>query len=137
MNSIKLTEQSFEIANYIYSILPDFPAEEIWNTVSKLRTSANDLVFYCAEAESDPDTGAAHYEWSRARKSASGLSILCRLSIKQGLFNIDPKIIVTLDKLSDSFSKKYALSKLKDDEREQKTMDNWLKRYKIWKETEL
>ena len=138
MNKIStLTDQSIEVASYIYKVLPDFPAEEEWNTVSKLRNAANDLMFYCAEAEGQLDKHSAKYEWGSACKSASGLSALCRFTIKQKFIDFDLDIMVAIENLISATKANYQIALQLDDEKEEKQMDNWLKRYKIWKETEI
>ena len=67
-----LWREANELAEYMYGKLPEFPDDERWSSVSKIRSSANDLMFYVGQAVTNAVPVGAEYEWGNASKHLGG-----------------------------------------------------------------
>lgn len=132
-------KESFKLAEYIYEKLAEFPSEEEFNTTSKLRNSANDLIFAVSQAigvEATPSS--AEYDWSSARRYLFSLKTMYRFACRQQFIELDPEIMVSLDKLIKQVeeNQQKARKKLEKKIKAQykQDMEPWLEKYKLWKE---
>lgn len=126
-----------ELAEYMYSKLADFPEEEKWETARKLRSSANDLLFFTAQAIGNATPSGAEYEWGSARKSAVALKAIYRFAARQKFIELEPEIMVRLDTFIKQINIEVDKARKQAEANDKKDMDNWLKQYKIWSETKL
>lgn len=135
LESNPLWKQAADIASYVYSILDTFPAEEDWDTKRKLRTSANDLIFYVAQAlgvEANPN--AAKYDWINARKQLFALKALYHFSYKQSFIELEPEFMVKLDKLTTEVDNQIAEVGKRVESEQAEESKAWIKKYETWKE---
>jgi hypothetical protein len=122
-----------KIANYTLDILEEFPEDEKWEVVSKLKANATNLLFSLSWAIGSATTIGQVYDWGAARKYAVSLRAFLHLSNKRQLFKTDPQIMVELDKLIDDIgteTKKAAKDARLAEADEEST---WLKRYEFWR----
>lgn len=122
------------IVEYIYSLLHELPEEEQWTTTQKLRAGSNDLLYYLSQAISNSSPGALEYEWSNVRKQASGLKAMYRFAGKQKFIDLDPEIMVRLDKLLTEIDKKVVAGYKQTQATYESEITQWRKKYEIWKE---
>ena len=135
IEEVKLTE-ALDLAKFFYGILADFPEDEKWNSVIKIRNSATDLLYYIAQAVGNGSPTTHEYDWGNVRKHALSLKTLYRFAHKQDFVTVDPDIMVRIDKLLKDIdkSRQQAYQQTKNyNEREDK---RWRDRYETWKKTE-
>lgn len=123
------------VVKYIYSILDDitsnFPDEE-WNTVSKLRTAANDCIFYVAQGVGNNRSDAGEYEWNSARRNLFALQTMYIFATKQQFVEIEPDIIVQIDKMIAEIDSKIAFIATEDEKKQKQDLEPWLEKYRLW-----
>ncbi len=121
------------LAEYIYSILHLLPEEEKWNTTLKLRNSANDLMFYVSQGLSNTSPAAVEYDWAGVRKHASGLKTMYRFAGKQDFIDLDPEIMVRLNKLLEDVDSKVLAAIKQTKDANIAEVEHWRQKYKLWK----
>jgi site-specific recombinase XerD len=121
-----LVERMYETAR----ALPD---EERWQSAHKLRSSAVDLLFFAAQGLGATSPGAASFEWASARKQVVALKALYRFVGRQKFINLEPEVMLELDKLTKAIDAKLAQEALKTKQQEADDLKPWLKKYEIWK----
>ena len=137
LDKASIENETFELVNAVYSLLPSLPETEDWTTTTNLRTSANMMLFYVAEGVASSTHSGELYAWSTAKKNAAAMRAMLRLAQTQEMCGIDSSIIKQIDVLMLQINICIKLA-LKEDEREEKKrLAGWLKQYKIWKETEI
>ena len=99
LEEMPLWKEVCELAEYMYSKLHEFTDQEKWGTQSKLRTSANDLMFVVSRALGDASPSGSEYEWGQARKHAAALKTMYRFACRQHFIELEPAIMVRLDNL--------------------------------------
>ena len=132
-----LWKEVFKLSEYFYSILDEITdnnPEEQWTTVSKLRSAANDCLFYTAQAIANPTIDAAEYDWSGARKNLFALQSLYLFAGKQKFLKLDPEIVVTIDNLIAEIDSNLEESKKAFEHKSKAELDPWKEKYRIWKE---
>jgi hypothetical protein len=125
-----------ELAEYFYSILPNFPEEEKWNSESKTRQEANNLVFSAGEALGNIAQTISDYEWGSVRKAASGLKTIYRFAGRQKFITIDPDIMVKLNKLLALIDVQVIVAFEASEAYNQRELERWRERYQLWKQLE-
>jgi hypothetical protein len=126
--------ESCDLAEYVYNKLPNLPAEERWSTASKLRNSANDLIYWVALAVSNSAPSATEYEWASARKHASALKTMYRFACRQKFIELDPEIMVRFKKLLKQIDQEITEAYKQTEVATEKEMKPWLEKYALWKE---
>lgn len=129
-----LWQEADGLAEYIYGKLEELPAEEEWDTKRKLRSSANDLIFYVAQGLGNASPSATEYDWGTARKCAFSLKTMYRFAGKQKFIEIEPDIMVKLDQLIKEINTEIDGAYKKTEAQEAKEINAWLKKYGLWKE---
>lgn len=127
-------KEANRIAERIYKITADYPDEEKWQSRHKLRQSASDLIFYVALGLGNGAPGGQEFDWGYARKSITALKTIYRFAGRQGFLEIDPAIMVDLDRLVEAVDTELAEAYERVDQLEQNTLKPWLKKYRIWQE---
>ena len=109
-----LWKEMYFLADYIYGQLDEladnFPDEK-WNTVSKLRSSASDSMFYVAQATGSFTNDTAEFEWNSACKNLFALRSMYVFAGKQKFLSLEPGIVVRIDKLISEIEVKIAYAK--------------------------
>lgn len=125
------------LAEHIYSaaneIIDNFPDEK-WNTANKLRNAANDSLFYVAQATGNTAMEGAEYDWNSARKNLFALQTMYIFAGKQKFLDLDPDIIIKIDKLLAKVDESIAVSKKAADLKDKKALKPWLEKYRLWQE---
>ncbi len=88
-----------DLAEYMYGILGDFPEEEKWNTENKLRTEANNIMYFIAQGLGNASPSNVEYDWGYARRSILSLKTMYRFATRQKFVDLEPSIMVKLDGL--------------------------------------
>lgn len=136
---VKLEEEPLwklanEVAEEVYKVLPEIPEEEKWDTAVKLRTAANNMLFSVGEAVGNGGPATMEYEWGDARKYMAALKTMYRFAGRQHFIEIDPELMVKLDKgmqiIDDELRKSYELT----EKANQDELEMWRDRYRLWKE---
>ena len=128
-----LWREACDMAEHVYSLLYEMPADEKWATVSKMRQSANDLMFYVGQAVSNTVPVGAEYEWGNASKALGGLKTLYRFAGRQHFIELDPAIMVRLDKMFERIDAERNKATEKTKASEQHQLELWREQYQIWR----
>ena len=93
-------------------------------------------MFSVAQAVGNSSPSATEYDWGQARRSASALKTMYRFAGRQKFVELDPNIMVRLDKIiyDISIGSDEAYSRSEDFSREEFKI--WLKKLEIQKELE-
>ncbi len=132
-----LWKGTYELVVHIYGkveeIIDNFPDEK-WTTATKLRNSANDSLFYVAQSIGNSTIDGADYDWSNARKNLFSLQTMYIFAGKQKFLELDPEIVVKIDKLLNEVDASIAISKKEAENKTRKELKSWLEKYRLWKE---
>ncbi len=90
-----------DVAVYAYSVLHEFPEEEQYGMQPNLRERAFDLTSDVSEAAGSIDPRDRAYSYGRALRDAYSVRNTLVIAGKTGVLDIEPSIIVKLDKLID------------------------------------
>jgi site-specific recombinase XerD len=131
-----LWKEANSIAEYMYGRLRELEhiPDEKWNTERKIRNAANDMVFFIAQAVGNFLPDAAEYDWNNARKNLFALRTMYTFAYKQKFISLDPEIVVKIDGLLTSIDEEIVNTKKEIEEKSDKDMKPWLKKYQLWKE---
>ena len=133
MEKSELWQEACDLAQLVYDAAADFPPEQSFNTASKLRMAAIDLMYAVSQGLGNSNPSGREYDWGFARKGAFGLKTLYRFSGKQKFLELDPHVMVRLDKvlklIDAEVEKGYAESAAKYKEE----MESWRLKYEMWK----
>lgn len=128
-------KETYEIVEYIYGkivdLISNFPDEQ-WNTASKLRNAASDSLFYVSLAVGNISEMSGEYDWNYARKYLFLLQSMYIFATKQKFLELEPEIIVKIDKLLREIEVQIKQSKRKEEERNKKELERWLEKYRLW-----
>lgn len=125
--------EACNLAEHIYGLLHLLPEEEKWNTTLKLRNSSNDLMYYVSQALSNTSPAAVEYDWAGVRKHASALKTMYRFAGKQKFIDLDPEIMVRLNKFLEQVDQKVMDAVDQTREANLAEVAHWRKKYEIWK----
>lgn len=131
-----LWREACDLAEYLYGKLHEFPEEEKWQTQSKLRSAANDLMYYVAQGLGNPNPNSSEYDWGYARRSAGSAKTMYRFAGRQKFIDLDPGVMVRIDKVIDQIDAQFAKSSKKSEDYNRKDIEHWRKKYEISKEIE-
>ena len=131
----RLWKRVFELVQQIYSLadnlVTQFPEEE-WRTVSKLRNSANDSLFYVSQAVANVTPEAHKYDLSNARKSLFTMQSMYTFGAKQKFMDLDPELIVTIDSLLAEIDERIANNEKEVKKKNKEELEPWLEKYHLW-----
>ena len=122
------------VAESVYAILPELPEDEKWNTTAKLRNSTNDFIFFTAQAVGHIRTPGQEYDLDMAHKYANALRTLYVFAGKQNFINIDPDVVVKLDRLMKRFEAEADVAKGNVEDLTKQELEPWYEKYRLWKE---
>lgn len=128
-----LWREACDLAEYVYGKLPDLPDDEKWDTTRKLRQSANDLMFYVGQAVTNGLPVGATFEWGSASKALGGLKTMYRFAGRQKFIELDPQIMVRLDKLNERIQQEIHGAAEKTSQNEEHQLNLWREQYKLWR----
>lgn len=125
-----------EIAEYMYDRLDDFShtPDEKWNTERKIRNTANDMIFFVAQAIGGSLPEAAEYDWNNARKNLFALRTMYVFAHKQKFISLSPDMVVKIDHLLTAIDKEMTATRKEINKKAQEDITPWLKKYQLWKE---
>lgn len=130
----KIWVEANKLAELIYDLLEQFSYDEKLATARKLQNSMNDFIFYVGQAVgAEVRQHTAEFDWVYANKSLLGARTMYRFAGKQGMIELDPNILVVMDRLEDSIGKELEKCSKAIKEFEDKDMKLWLKKYDVWK----
>jgi hypothetical protein len=123
-----------ELADFMYGKFHEFPEDEKWATVMKLRNATNDFLFYVAQATGDISSFGAKYEWDAAHKSANAIKTMYVFAAKQNYVELDPDVVVGLDDLMSQIKEQSKQAAKTSEAEDKKELERWRKKHQIWKE---
>ena len=119
------------LVEYVYDKLSDMPEDEKWDTTSKLRSAANNLLYCTAESLGDASPSAMEYGWGATRKYVSSLKTMYRFAVRQKFIAIEPEIMVRLDALMKQIDERVKLAYQQTIDNGNNGPDDWQKKYKL------
>lgn len=128
-----LWREACNIAEAVYDVLDDIPEDEKWSTTPKLRSAANDMMLHVSQALSCTAPGVGVYDWSNAARAAGSLKTMYRFAGRQKFIDLDPEIMVRLDSLILKIQKESTIALSESKTSEERDIEHWRKKYKIWK----
>jgi hypothetical protein len=127
-----------ELAELMYDKAGELPDEEKWQLAHKLRSAANDLLFFAAQALGSSDPLPATFEWAHAHKYAFALKTMYRFAARRNFIELEPAVMVQIDQLIKHIDAELAKAKARADanaeKQEAKDLKPWLKKYQLWKQ---
>lgn len=130
-----------ELAEFMYDRVKDFGFDEKWDIARRLKSESCDLLNMIGMAAGNANPIGAEYDWGTARKYASGLKTMYRFAGRQKYIELDPAIMVRLDKLITQIDERLAKAeqhseaKRKQNDREQQQdLEVWREKHRLWKE---
>ncbi len=129
-------KEACSLAEHMYGTLHEFPEEEKWETVRKLRAASNDSMFYVAQAVGSSTPRGSEFDWSNARKQASAMKTMYRFAGRQKFIELEPEIMLRIDKLIAQIDSQIIEADKQGREQDQKDLETWHKKYKLMKEIE-
>lgn len=132
----KIWKDTYDIAQFIYAKvdeLNEHHPDEKWDSVSKLKSSAIDSIYYISQAVGSMEADAAIYEWNSARKSLFALQSIYLFDTKQNMLDLEPSIIVKIDKLISEIDIEIANANRVSKQITNEDLEPWLKKYEIWR----
>lgn len=129
----RLWREANELAEFMYSKLVLLPADEKYETIRKLRSSSNDLIFYIGQAASNKIPVGAEFEWGHASRSLGALKTMYRFACRQGFLELDPQIMVRIDKLVENVQLEVSKSAEMAKQNEEHQLDVWREQYRLWR----
>ena len=127
-------KEADRIAEFMFTLSDTVSDDERWLSYHKMRQASSDLIFYVSMALGNGSPGGQEYEWGLARKSVAGLKTMYRFAARRGVFAIDPKMMVSLDKLIKVIDKELKQAYDRADAVDERSLKPWLKKYKMWQE---
>ncbi len=121
------------LADYFYGILADFPASEHYTAVSKIRFAVIDVLYSVSQGLGNASDSGREYDWTYAKKFLSGLKGIYIFSGKQSFIELDPQIVVRMDKLSKIFDEQIEQGFKDSNVAYKREIDSWKERYDSWK----
>ena len=131
----ELWQDVYNLVQKIYSKIDDliasFPNEE-WTTASKLRNSANDGLFYISQAVGSIAPETSKYDLNNARKNLFALQSMYTFATKQKFIELEPELIVGIDKILTEIDKRIAKSDEETKIKNKEELEPWLEKYRLW-----
>jgi hypothetical protein len=122
-----------DLAEYMYARAGELPEFEEWRTVSKLKNSTVDFLFYAAQAIGGVSPATTAFEWATARKHVVALRTIYLFACKQQFIELEPAIVVRLDNVIKQVDEELDKEAAKIESLNEEDLKPWLKKYEIWK----
>jgi hypothetical protein len=129
-----LLNETLDVVGYMYGKLAELPEEEKWDTQAKLRTAANETLYYLSLAIGNLEPTTTEYEWGSAHKHAYTLLTMYRFAGKQSFLELDPDILLRLSKIIDAVKRGTENAMQASAKKDAKEMENLRNKYALWKE---
>lgn len=131
-----LWKEAFAISEYMFDQVGSSSSvlDEKWNTLNKIRSSANDMMLNASMAVGSSDGAAAKYDWNSARKSLFAMQTMYLFACKQNFLDIEPEWVVRMDKLLKKLDDEFKKSVEEMDNLYHEEINQWLQKYKIWQQ---
>lgn len=130
-----LWQDVYKLVQHIYSQIDDlvanFPNEE-WMTASKLRSAATDSLFCTSLAVGNMVGEASKYDLNNARKNLFALQSMYTFATKQKFLELEPELIVSIDKILTEIDKRMAQSDEEEKKKNKEELELWLEKYRLW-----
>jgi site-specific recombinase XerD len=136
MRNNHIWKEAYSLAEFFYKVIEEdfsnFP-EEKYNNERKLRTAANDLIYYVSQAVASVMYDVNEFDWNYARKSLFTMQTLYSFSAKQNYTKLDPSIMIRIDKLIAKIDTELLSTGIHKEKRAEEEMEPWLEKYRLWK----
>jgi len=132
-----LWKETYSLVEYMYGKQEEITAkspDERWITASKIRTLANDVMFYVSLAVGSSLSYTAEYEWNSARKNLFTLQAEYVFAGKQGFLETDNAIVGQIDTLMQKMSDRLQEAQQAIKGKDREDLKPWLEKHKLWKE---
>ena len=137
VEDMPLWKEANDIAEYMYGLLPDFPAEEEWHTRVKLHNNSVDFIFWAGLALGNVNPTGREFDWGNFYKYTVSLKTMYRFAGRQRFIKLDPAMMVRLDKLQEQITAQIEQSYAQNEDyrrtESEKDLKPWQERYEIWK----
>lgn len=127
-----LWKEANDLAETIYVATTQLPDEEKWTHVYKFKNAATDLIFYTTQALASSSRSGAEQDWNQVRKAAYAMRTEYRFSGRQKWTELDPEVMVRIDKFIKQVDKEIIKSVKMYDDANQYDLDLWREKYKLW-----
>ncbi|PLS81789.1 hypothetical protein CYG49_01450 [Candidatus Saccharibacteria bacterium] len=132
-----LWKETLALTEYMYGkvdeLTVNYPEEE-WASANKLRNSANDSLFYVAQALGNTEASASEYDWSYARKNLFSTETMYIFATKQKLIDLEPEIVVRIDRLIEAIDSLIEKAKEDAETKTKRELEPWLEKYRLWQQ---
>lgn len=129
-----LWKESSELAELAYRSVMDLPEDEKWTHSYKFKNAATDLIFYTTQALANTSRGGAEQDWNQVRKAGYALRTEYRFAGRQKWLELEPEVMVRIDKFIKQVDKEIVRSAKMLDEANQYDLDLWREKYKVWRQ---
>jgi len=128
-----LIAAAFDITEKVYDVLPVLPAEEKWDTGSKLRQASNNLLYDIAKGIANAAPNAGEFDWSNARKDAAGLLTMYRFAIEREFLDKNTDLLLKLNELIRLIDVEILETYKRSEAYNRYEMSLWQEKYDMWK----
>lgn len=140
MNNLKSFEEepvyiaTVSVTNYVYSILDQFPEDEKFGIIYRLRTQANTVLTDASIATGNLTHHSNEYEWSTLHKNSIALKTLHDFAVGQEYITDNPEFNINISLIITEAKKNFESANKKTEKFNKKDQDSWSKRYAEWTE---
>lgn len=124
--------QLAEIAYDSSYLIIDAHPEEEWNSASKLRNSAIDMMFYASQALGGKLEEHTEQDWDSVRKNLFSLQSIYIFAGKQHFLELDPDVVVIIDRMIKEVDERLSIASKALSDRRTNDLQPWLEKYKLW-----
>jgi hypothetical protein len=135
MKENSLLKEALVIAQSMYGVASEVETDSLdekWRTASKLKNAANDAYFYVAQVAGAGKNQALEFDCINARKYLNTLKAMYVFAAKQNMTELDPELVVKIDRLVSEIDAEKASSQKEIKRRIEKELEPWLEKYRIW-----
>jgi hypothetical protein len=131
-----LIEEALYLADYMYEKAgtPEFQDDERWRLSRELKDVSVFVVTETAMAVGNDGLAGTEFLWGNVRKQISRLRAVYRFAGKQGFLQIDPEVMVRIDKFIQQVSDQVQEAYDRTEAASEKELNVWAKKHKLWKE---
>jgi hypothetical protein len=128
-----LIEAAFAIAEATYTLLPDMPESEKWDTTARLRQASNHLLLKVARAVANSAPTGSEFDWADARKEAAALLTMLRFAIKQGFMDRNSELLLEVSGLIEHIDVETKAAYERGDAHNRYELSLWEEKYAMWR----
>ena len=131
----KLWKAVYKLAQDMYAKSNDMNAEfpeEQWRSAGKLRSSANDALFYVSQAIGQTKQEMSLYDWNSTHKHLFAVQSMYTFAAKQKFIELDPEVVLLLDDLLTQVDQRITAANQAIKDQDAEDLEPWMEKYRIW-----